>query len=308
MKAATGVVGRATAFLLLATCVYQLTKVPIYINWALAGPPARGMETSASLGWLLGYRGRKLYADPGLFLAPHTLMGCTLLALWASTVLGRVSLRQASQVFFPLATAFGLHALPLHRGLPDRVLGCEDRNALSTGAFCDDGTWPVNETSVGACIVCALIGWASVHYLARSTSAPRIAIARSLLELSWGLSLVAILYPPVDEAVVVAKRLAGSALEGEWIVPEGDAPSPDAGRGWYATHVGPGCPACAVAPALIVGVVCAAALWYTQESDSLGRAGSQWNGRGADPLTSSKHKPGKPLDYESTTYIFENER
>ena len=108
---------------LLFLAVYNLSKLPWYLG---AAPiPSYGLETSIPLHPLIGYRSLKLWSHPVLFLAPHTIMGSSLLILYALHL--RRSEEQADSwtpsCFLALALVFALHVIPERAGIPTRVTG-----------------------------------------------------------------------------------------------------------------------------------------------------------------------------------------
>lgn len=66
---------------------------------------------------LADYRGPKLWSHPILFLAPHAVIGSTILILHALYLLDYNS---SSTIFFPLAVFFAIHIIPERAGIPNR--------------------------------------------------------------------------------------------------------------------------------------------------------------------------------------------
>lgn len=119
----TTTVAIAFSNFLLFLAVYNLSKLPWYLG---AAPiPSYGLETSIPLHPLIGYRSLKLWSHPVLFLAPHTIMGSSLLILYALHL--RRSEEQADSWtpsgFLALALVFALHVIPERAGVPTRVTG-----------------------------------------------------------------------------------------------------------------------------------------------------------------------------------------
>jgi hypothetical protein len=104
---------------LLFLAVYNLSKLPWYLG---AAPiPSYGLETSIPLHPLIGYRSLKLWSHPVLFLAPHAIMGSSLLIMYAMHL--RKKEVADSSYFFALALVFALHVIPERAGIPTRVTG-----------------------------------------------------------------------------------------------------------------------------------------------------------------------------------------
>jgi len=107
------------AFFLLFLAAYNLSKLPWYLGFLSI--PSYGMEASMPFHMLAGYRGSKLWSHPVLFLAPHALMGSTLLILHAMYLLLEDDKSPASSAtFFGLAILFATHVIPERAGIPDR--------------------------------------------------------------------------------------------------------------------------------------------------------------------------------------------
>lgn len=104
---------------------YNLSKLPWYLG---AAPiPSYGLEASMPFHPLIGLRGLKLWSHPVLFLAPHTIMGSTLLILFGLYLRGAALLQEvgsaAYSYFYALAVVFALHVYPERAGIPNRSKG-----------------------------------------------------------------------------------------------------------------------------------------------------------------------------------------
>jgi len=109
---------------LIFAIIHNLAKVPCFLflnpatNVTSTGDPSWGMESSPDMYYLIGYRGEKLFSDPYLFLAPHTMLGCTLLSLYGTVLWGLATKKQTTQSFCFLTVIFALHICPVATGLP----------------------------------------------------------------------------------------------------------------------------------------------------------------------------------------------
>jgi len=106
----------AFAYFLFLLAAYNLFKLPWYLG--LISIPSYGLEASMPFHSLIGYRGSKLWSHPVLFLAPHTIMGSSLLILYALHVLGKDAV--SSKFYFSLAILFAIHVIPERAGIPNR--------------------------------------------------------------------------------------------------------------------------------------------------------------------------------------------
>jgi hypothetical protein len=107
------------SLLLFVLAGYNLSKLPWYLG--LAPIPSYGFEASLPFHALIKYRGSKLWSHPVLFLAPHAVMGSTLLILYAALDVLRVGrIAMGSEIFFALAVLFAVHIIPERAGIPNR--------------------------------------------------------------------------------------------------------------------------------------------------------------------------------------------
>jgi len=98
---------------------YNLSKLPWYLG--VLPIPSYGLEVSMPFHSLMGYRGFKLWSHPVLFLAPHAIMGSSLLILYGLYLRG--SNIVVGTYFYALAVVFCLHVIPERAGIPNRSKG-----------------------------------------------------------------------------------------------------------------------------------------------------------------------------------------
>lgn len=106
--------------ILFGLAAYNLSKLPWYLG--LVGVPNYGLEASMPFHPLIGYRGSKLQSHPVLFLAPHVVMGSSLLTLFGLYLRGDVDV-DTSSIFLPLSLIFAVHVIPERSGIPNRSKG-----------------------------------------------------------------------------------------------------------------------------------------------------------------------------------------
>ena len=179
--------------------LYTLSKLPFYL---CVPPPAHGLETGASLGFLAGFRGAKLFADPLLFLAPHASMLSTILLTLALFLAGQfpdlAARAELARWFFPLVLAFALHLLPV-RGGSVHVFGIPNEALRNL---------PINEVFAAACIGGSCWG---LHGL---RAADDSVIVRSF----WLCSLVGGLLAPLVDLLATARFVVARLRTGAWPV------------------------------------------------------------------------------------------
>ena len=111
------------AAVLFVLAAYNLSKLPWYLGFVPI--PSYGLEASMPFHLLMGYRGIKLWSHPVLFLAPHTIMGSSLLILHAMYLLDYhqddANLLSSATTFFGLAAVFAAHVFPERAGMPNRL-------------------------------------------------------------------------------------------------------------------------------------------------------------------------------------------
>lgn len=107
---------------LFVLAAYNLSKLPWYLG--LVPIPSYGLEASMPFHRWTGYRGSKLWSHPVLFLAPHAVMGSSLLVLHALYLLDYYrqddNMLSSATAFFGLAAAFAVHVFPERAGIPNR--------------------------------------------------------------------------------------------------------------------------------------------------------------------------------------------
>ena len=109
------VVRHVLGWLAAIMAVHNASKVPFY---ALADVPSYGSETAPNWHWLIGYRGRKLWADPSLFMGPHCALLAIFLAIFAAVLLRHDRDKSFGAgfihpAFTATALALLLHSLPV---------------------------------------------------------------------------------------------------------------------------------------------------------------------------------------------------
>lgn len=233
-------------------------KVPFYLlknqpaTNTTPGVPAFGMESTITLRWM-GYRSKKIAADPVLFLAPHTIMACTLLGMWVLVLLGKDEMKRLSPVFFAVASAFAIHILPVRGGVPNRELDM-----------------PINEILVAIILTASAVGAYGYKYVSNDVS-----FSKKILATSWAAIIFALILTPLAEAKTYTTNIIGRLRTGEWPVPEGDLPDPMSGHNAYALC------GCAVFGRVVVGLMLAAVLagvtymWRTRQSPLAAQAAAR---------------------------------
>lgn len=110
------------AYVIFALVGYNLSKLLWYLS--ILPVPESGLHASMPLHFT-GYRGPKLQSHPVLFLSLHTIMGSTLLFMFAYYhLLSPTTAPDAVNVaFFALSAVFALHAVPERSGVPNRLRG-----------------------------------------------------------------------------------------------------------------------------------------------------------------------------------------
>lgn len=110
--------GIAFSNFLFVLAAYNLSKLPWYLG--MAPIPTYGLEASMPFHPLIGYRGFKLWSHPVLFLAPHAIMGSSLLILYGLYLRG---IQEFTTYFYSLAVVFAVHVIPERAGIPNRSKG-----------------------------------------------------------------------------------------------------------------------------------------------------------------------------------------
>lgn len=90
----------------------------------VATPPdaCLGLRTSVNLGHWFGFRGLALIGCQIPFLIPHVVMACLMMLLVVLVLLQGVTIEAVSPVFLVLTAVFAIHILPMHAGIPSRLL------------------------------------------------------------------------------------------------------------------------------------------------------------------------------------------
>jgi len=195
------------AGLVIFVVFHNFTKVPFFLfqNAATnttAGTPTYGMETSPNLYVLMGYRGAKLYSDPVLFLGPHTLLGCTILSVWVSILVGMWTQKEATKTMILLSVLLAAHVFPVADGIPGLSINWMACSATIIGAF-----------------LAAIAIWKDDELL---------------LDWGWGIMLTMIMGAPALEFLsIFANTWSMIAADGVW-PDHGPNPDPKSGHGDYA--------------------------------------------------------------------------
>jgi hypothetical protein len=162
----------------------NIAKVPFYLlehqpatNVSYpSGDPPFGMESTVVLRWA-GYRSKKIAADPLLFLAPHTVMGCALLGMWVLVLLDDVDLKRLSPAFFAVAAVFAAHILPVRNGVPNRELNL-----------------PINELLCTIIFTACTVGSYALYYFQHNSG-----FSRKLLKGCWAGIVFSLVLAPLSE-------------------------------------------------------------------------------------------------------------
>ena len=102
---------------LFCLAAYNLSKLFWYLG--VFPIPSYGLEISIPFHALIGYRGLKLCSHPVLFLAPHTILGSSLLTIYGLHLRGVENL---IGIFFALVYLFAVHVVPERAGVPNRIM------------------------------------------------------------------------------------------------------------------------------------------------------------------------------------------
>ena len=164
--------------------ITNIAKVPFYLlehqpatNVSYpSGDPPFGMESTIVLRWA-GYRSKKIAADPLLFLAPHTVMGCTMLGMWVLVLAGKVDLKRLSPALFAVAAVFAAHIIPVRNGVPNRELDL-----------------PINELLCAIIFTACAVGSYALYYFRHNSS-----FSRKMLKGSWAGIVFSLALAPLSE-------------------------------------------------------------------------------------------------------------
>jgi hypothetical protein len=164
--------------------ITNIAKVPFYLlehqpatNVSYpSGDPPFGMESTIVLRWA-GYRSKKIAADPLLFLAPHTVMGCTMLGMWVLVLAGNVDLKRLSPALFAVAAVFAAHIIPVRNGVPNRELDL-----------------PINELLCAIIFTACAVGSYALYYFRHNSS-----FSRKMLKGSWAGIVFSLALAPLSE-------------------------------------------------------------------------------------------------------------
>ena len=215
-----------------------------------------GMEMAPALQKLIGFRGLKVAADPSLFLAPHLAMESVLLALLVAALIVPGAMEAIeTTVFFPLAAVFALHTLPtlMH------FHGISETTSTAPGSGSGSGSrgimvsmhmmMPTKLHLVCVIIAAAVTGEVTTGLTTRMRST-KVGVGGTVSEVGRIMRRIALvtsgvaiaLAPAIDFGIVMRACVASSKAYGgydhaskRWISPGGDVPSPQSGRGFYAS-------------------------------------------------------------------------